>query len=298
MFLGEYEEQWLEAEGIRTRFFQAGNGPPIILIHGGAAGDSSGGANAEDWQLNFSGLARKFTVVAIDRLGQGFTDNPKKDSDYAMAASVLHVAAFMRAHGRAPYHVVGHSRGGYVAARLALDHPKLVTSCVIIDSNTAAPGQGRNEIVFALNPYQAGTLEASRWVYENYSHKTDHVTDGWIAMKQKITESSKNKQAIKKMKDEGLLHTLFLPNLVADREEFFAKLEKDGILRPVLIFWGYNDPTATLDQGVRLYELIAKKQPHTQMHIVNQAGHHSFRERAVEFNRVVAEFLEGVSHGD
>ena len=33
-------------------------------------------------------------------------------------------------------------------------------------------------------------------------------------------------------------------------------------------------------------------------HIVNQAGHHSFRERAAEFNRVVTEFIEGVAHGD
>jgi pimeloyl-ACP methyl ester carboxylesterase len=49
---------------------------------------------------------------------------------------------------------------------------------------------------------------------------------------------------------------------------------------------------------MELYDLIARKQPRTSLHVVNQAGHHSFRERAAEFNRVVAEFIEGVGHGE
>jgi pimeloyl-ACP methyl ester carboxylesterase len=297
MPLHDLEEKWLDAGGIRTRYFEAGEGRAVVLIHGGTAGDASGGANAEDWDLNFFELAKKFRVISIDRLGQGYTDNPSADADYTMAASVRHVASFLRAYGAAPYHLVGHSRGGYVAARLTLDYPKLVESCVIVDSNTASPGPGRNEIVFALNPHKPGTLESSRWTYENYSYKTDHVTDAWIGMKQKITDLPKNKRAIAKMKDEGLLHSLFLPNLVAETEEFFAGLEKDGLERPVLLFWGYNDPTAPLDLGLKLYEIIAKRQPRTSLHIVNEAGHHSFRERAAEFNRVVTEFLEGVVHG-
>jgi 2-hydroxy-6-oxonona-2,4-dienedioate hydrolase len=297
MFLQDYGEKWIDADNIRTRYFEAGEGQPVVLIHGGTMGDASGGANAEDWELNFSELAKKFRVIAIDRLGQGYTDKPTREADWTMAAAVRHAAAFLKAHGKGPYNLVGHSRGGYVAARVTLDYPKLVESCVIVDSNTASPGPGRNEIVFALNPYKPGTIASSRWTYEKYSYKTDHVTDAWIAMKQKITESPKNRQAIAKMKDEGLLHTLFLPNLVADTEDFFDGLERHGLQRPVLLFWGYNDPTAPLDLGWKLYDLIARRQPRTSLHIVNEAGHHSFRERAAEFNRVVTEFLEGVAHG-
>ncbi len=39
------------------------------------------------------------------------------------------------------------------------------------------------------------------------------MTNAWIEMKQKITELPKNKVAIAKMKDEGFLHTRFLPSL-------------------------------------------------------------------------------------
>jgi hypothetical protein len=98
--------------------------------------------------------------------------------------------------------------------------------------------------VFALNPYKAGTLEASRWTYERYSCTTQHVTDAWIEMKQTITELPKNKVAIAKMKDEGFLHTRFLPSLVEEKDEFFSKLITIGIQRPIMLFWGYNDPTA------------------------------------------------------
>ncbi len=297
MFLQEYGEKWVDVDGIRTRYFEAGTGRPLVLVHGGTTGDSSGGANAEDFDRNFAELAKKFRVISVDRLGQGYTGNPGRDEDWTMAASVRHFAGFLAALGHAPYNLVGHSRGGYVVARVTLDYPRLVESCIMIDSSTASPSPGRNEILFSLNPYKPGTVEASRWTYETYSCTTDHVTEAWIAMKQKITELKKNKEAIAKMKDEGLLTTRFLPELLEDKEEFLMRLEKDGMKRPMLLFWGYNDPTAPLDGGLELYDLIARHQPRTSLHIVNQAGHHSFRERAAEFNRVVAEFVEGVAHG-
>jgi pimeloyl-ACP methyl ester carboxylesterase len=272
MFLQEYGERWLDVDGIRTRYFEAGRGRTIVLVHGGTKGDASGGANAEDFHLNFAELAKKFRVISVDRLGQGYTDNPKRDEDWTMAAAVRHMAGFLRAPGYAPYNLVGHSRGGYVVARVTMDDPRLVESCMMIDSNTASPGPGRNEIVFALNPYKAGTLEASRWTYEKYSCTTQHVTNAWIEMKQKITELPKNKIAISKMKDEGFLHTRFLPELLEDKEEFFERLKTDGLMRPTLLFWGYNDPTAPLHLGMELYDLLATHQPRTSMHIVNQAA--------------------------
>ena len=299
MFLSEYGEKWLDVDGVRTRYFEAGSGSvPVVLVHGGQMGDASGGENAEDWDRNFAALAKTSKVISIDRLGQGYTDNPKRDEDCTMAGAVRHATRFLEVLGVGPYNLVGHSRGGYVCARITLDNPALVNSCVIIDSNSAAPGTGRNDILFCNNPHKPGTLEASRWVYETYSYKSDHITDDWLAMKQKITDSKPNKEAVARMHDQGLMATRFLPNLVDDKDEFFRRIKEDGFRRPILLFWGYNDPTAPLDLGLRLYDLIALKQPRTSLHIVNQAGHFSFRERAAEFNRVIAEFHEGVAHGN
>jgi pimeloyl-ACP methyl ester carboxylesterase len=299
MSLQQYGEKWLDVDGIRTRYFEAGEGDtPIVFIHGGQMGDASGGENAEDWDLNFPVLAKRFKVISIDRLGQGYTDNPNRDEDCTMAASVRHATRFLEKLGQGPYHLVGHSRGGYVTARITLDCPRLVNSCVIVDSNTAAPGTGRNDVVFCTNPHKPGTLASSRWVYENYSYKADHITDAWLAMKQKITESPRNKAAIAKMKDEGQMASRFLPQLLEDKDEFFMRIANDGFRRPILLVWAWNDPTAPMDLGMKLFDLIAQKHARLSMHIVNEGGHFSFRERPEEFNRVIADFVEGVRHGD
>ncbi len=299
MSLQTYGEKWLDVDGIRTRYFEAGDGEaPIVLIHGGQMGDASGGENAEDWDLNFPVLAKRFKVISIDRIGQGWTDNPKRDEDCTMAASVRHATRFLELLGKGPCHLVGHSRGGYVAARIALDTPRLVSSCVIVDSNTAAPGTGRNDVVFCTNPYVPGTSWSSRWVYEQYSFRSDHVTDAWLAMKQKITESPKNKAAIDKMHAEGLMASRFLPGLLADKDEFFMRIKAEGFRRPILLVWAWNDPTAPIDLGMKLYDVIAEKTGRLSMHIINEGGHFSFRERPEEFNRVITEFVEGVAHGN
>ena len=299
MFLQEYGEKWVDVDGIRTRYFEAGKGDvPIVLIHGGQMGDASGGENAEDWDCNFPALATRFHVISIDRLGQGYTDNPKRDDDCTMEGSVRHATRFLELLGKGPYNLVGHSRGAYVAARIALDTPRLVNACVIVDSNSAAPSPGRNDILFCNNPFPPGTLESSRWVYETYSYKPDHISDALLAMKQKITVSDRNKKAIAKMHGEGLMARHFLPGLVNDKDDFFRRIADDGFRRPILLFWGYNDPTAPLDLGLELFELIARKQPRTSLHVVNEAGHFSFRERTEEFNRVITDFFEGVAHGE
>ena len=72
-----------------------------------------------------------------------------------MAASVRHFAGFLKALGGGPFNLVGHSRGGYVVARTTLDYPRLVESCVLIDSNTASPGPGRNETCLRAQSAQA-----------------------------------------------------------------------------------------------------------------------------------------------
>jgi 2-hydroxy-6-oxonona-2,4-dienedioate hydrolase len=299
MSLQEYGERWLDVDGIRTRYFEAGQGgPPIVLIHGGQMGDKSGGENAEDWNLNFPELARHRKVISIDRLGQGYTGNPKREEDCTMAASVRHVTRFLELLGQGPYELVGHSRGGYVAARVTLDTPRLANSCVIIDSNTAAPATGRNDVVFCTNPHPPGTLESSRWVYEQYSYKSDHITDDWLAMKQRITVSERNKAAIDMMHGRGQLASRFLPQLLEDKDEFFMRIAQDGFRRPILLMWAWNDPTAPPDLGMKLFDVIARKTARLKLHILNEGGHFSFRERPEEFNRVIIEFVEGVAHGN
>src|SRR5688572_2981682 len=110
--------KYVDVDGIRTRYFDAGHGDPLIMIHGGSYGSFY---NAEDWEHNFDGLAEEFRAIAYDRIGIGFTDNPRTDDDYVIGSSVDHVYALIQALGLGSAHIMGHSRGGYTATRLVLE---------------------------------------------------------------------------------------------------------------------------------------------------------------------------------
>ena len=67
---------------------------------------------------------------------------------------------------------------------------------------------------------------------------------------------------------------------------------RDGRLKaPILLYWGKNDPTAILQQGLTLFDMIAEANPKTRMIIVNQGGHFHYREYAEEFNANVKTFI-------
>ena len=133
-------EKFVDVDGVRTRYYERGAGPVVVLFHGGHFGSHDAADSADDWSLNFDGLAHWFHVYAIDKIGQGFTDNPKRDEEYTMAAVVQHAYRFLKALGLRKVHPVGHSRGAYLVARLALEHPELFDSCILVDTNTLAPG--------------------------------------------------------------------------------------------------------------------------------------------------------------
>ena len=50
---------------------------------------------ADDWDLNFDALSEHYRVYALDKLGMGFTDNPKTDADYTIQAQTDHVSRFL-----------------------------------------------------------------------------------------------------------------------------------------------------------------------------------------------------------
>ena len=127
------QAKYIDIDGINTRYFEAGEGEPMVLIHGGQPGMAS---SAEIWFLNFDELAKKYHVYALDKLGQGYTDNPKVNEDYTMGAQVKHAVGFMNKLNISNAHILGHSRGGYMATRMALEYPNLTKSIVIIDSAT------------------------------------------------------------------------------------------------------------------------------------------------------------------
>jgi 2-hydroxy-6-oxo-6-(2'-carboxyphenyl)-hexa-2,4-dienoate hydrolase len=287
-------EKFIDVDGIRTRYFEAGSGPPVVLFHGGHFGSHDAADCADDWSLNFADLAQWFHVFAVDKLGQGFTDNPKTDEDYTMAAVVQHAHGFLKTLGLRKVHPLGHSRGAYLVARLVIEHPELFSSCILVDTNTLAPGISKNETVMANPPHPRLSRASQRWVLQKYSYGYEHITEEWLDTMVRVAATAKYQEAVKKMEDVGLRITRFLPQLARQKDETLGIIRDRGLGLPTLLAWSYNDPTATIDQGYALFDLITRSTPDARMYIYNRAGHFSYREHPSEFNEMLRSFIQQV----
>jgi len=128
------EERGVDLDGMTIRYLVAGEGPPLVLLHG--AGD-----NSLDWRWVLPALAGAHRVYAPDLPGS--PDSARPVADYSPAFFERSVASFVDALGIGRATLVGNSLGGLAALRLALSEPARVGALVLVDS----AGLGR-----AVNP--------------------------------------------------------------------------------------------------------------------------------------------------
>jgi len=107
----------------------SGSGAPILLLHGFPQTHLM-------WRSVAPMLARTFTVVCPDLRGYGRSGCPASTPDhapYAKRAMAQDLVSVMEQLGFARFSVAGHDRGGRVAYRMALDHPKCVARLAVLD---------------------------------------------------------------------------------------------------------------------------------------------------------------------
>jgi pimeloyl-ACP methyl ester carboxylesterase len=283
--------RWVDVDGIRTRYFELGAGRPVVFIYGGNFGSPDSASSAPIWAPNMIPLSAGFRVIAFDKLGQGHTDNPKTDDDYTMAAVVRHAAGFLKALGLTDVNLVGHSRGGYAAARLTLENQHLVRTLTIVNSGTLSPRVGTNDVVLSAGPHPSFSRESAQWIYERYCFRKASVTADWIDASYEVLSLPKYRASVRKMEDEHLKTRLFFPRLARDKRETMAWLAEGRLQRPTQIFWGLNDRTANVEGALDLMSTVAAHERRTTLHVFNEAGHFPYREHPERFNAQLARFI-------
>jgi len=289
--------KFIDANGIKTRYFESGSGDPMVLVHGGDFGRPG---NATDWEPVFHSLAKTFHTYAIDKVGQGYTDNPKSDSEYVIGSTVQHLYDFLTAVGEDSAHVVGHSRGGYTVCRLALEHPEAVKSVVIVDSATLmVPTKEGGGFYADLNAKLANIQdprERMRHGMEAFFFNKQFVTDARLNAISEIIKIPKLQEAAAKLHGgghmKGAVASMFAQDLDDRQRETHDWVKAGGLKAPVLLIWGFNDPSAPLDPvGLNAMRLILPATPRSQMHVLNQAGHLCFVEQPEDFVGVITGFI-------
>jgi pimeloyl-ACP methyl ester carboxylesterase len=129
----------VEAGGIDIAYERAGTGPPLVLL-AGYVGDA--GAT---WGAQIDDLSDEFTVVAWDTPGSGRSSDPPESFDLSDYADCL--AAFMKALGLGPAHLVGLSFGGGLALEFYRRHPQIPISLVLASAYAGWRGSLTPEVV-------------------------------------------------------------------------------------------------------------------------------------------------------
>nr|WP_236589968.1 alpha/beta hydrolase [Ramlibacter aurantiacus] len=287
------EPRTIDVDGVQTRYYDCGSGPEtVVLVYGGNFGSADSASSAWVWSLAIAGLSRRHRVIAFDKLGQGFTDAPLRDEDYTMGAVVRHAMALCRRLDLPPFHVVGHSRGGFAATRMALEMPESIRSLTICSSGTLSTGVGLNEVVLAMPPYPSGTREAARWVYQQYCARPEAVDDEWVDAVMAVLANPVYQAGMRKYAGEGLGVKLFIPDLARMKRETLTWIGEGRLQRPVQMIWGANDRTVPVERGLEMFEAIAAHDRKAGFHVINDAGHFTFREHPERFVALVDSFID------
>ena len=289
--IGGLQARFVDVNGIRTRYYETGEGNAevMVLCHGGGW---QGASSANTWTRNLPGLGERFHCFAADKLASGMTDNPKSDDDYTIEAQTAHMYDFIRTMGIEKCHMVGQSRGGYQAARITLEHPELVKTLVVVDSGTLAPEIGSSDeryaAIDASLPEGPPAVRARAYISSFSYNLEGNITDEFMAAYMFMDTHPKSLATKERWKNGG--EELFNRTLAAQKEQTHQWIREGRLQVPTLIYWGRDDRTALLAEGVQLFEMIADTNRRTRMIVVNQARHHHYREYPEEWNWNVIRF--------
>lgn len=129
--------RWFRSASDEPRFIntvtfdsKVDDSPTIVMVHGY-------GASQGFFFRNFDALARRFRVIAIDQLGWGGSSRPDftcKSTEETEAWFIDSFEAWRKAKNLDSFILLGHSFGGYVAAKYALKHPEHVQHLILVGS--------------------------------------------------------------------------------------------------------------------------------------------------------------------
>jgi pimeloyl-ACP methyl ester carboxylesterase len=228
------EEHNVEIVGLPIRYLAAGEGPPVILLHG--AGD-----NALDWRWVMPALAATHRVYAPDLPGS--PDSARPAAGYSPAFFERFVASFLDALGIGRAAFVGNSLGGLVALRLALSEPARVGALVLVDSaglgpevnpaftSANVPGLGEAAMPFWRTPLGAYQRAWGRTALL-FARPPGSVPREWLAEQRRLARSPGYLEA-----HLSVLRALVRP--LGQREVLVERLTSLEV--PTLVLWGSHD---------------------------------------------------------
>jgi len=295
------EAKFVDVGGVQTRYYEYGQGEPMILIHGGGRGTTS---SANNWSPVIPLLAKRYHVFAVDKSAAGMTGNPLDDRDLSAEGEVKHMHQFIQTMKLGQVHLVGHSSGGALAFYLATEHPEIVKTLVVVAFGPEMPPPGDSPTKHDLA--QDSTCTAPQTTYEGRKCRLELLAhtpatfdeeflraDSWMADLPK-SRAARAKYAAMSPKERAA-------RMQAYRETAWDRARNDGVLQmPILIYagkqdtlsWVAGEPYAMMRGELGFFDIVSARNPRVQMIVVNEAGHFPYREHPEQFTADVTQFVE------
>jgi 2-hydroxymuconate-semialdehyde hydrolase len=261
----------LKALDVKTNYHEAGDGVPVILIHGSGPGVSAWA----NWQFAIPALAGHFHVFAYDQLGFGYTELPASP-DYCLKSWTDHLLSFMQATGIARAHLVGNSMGAAVALAAAVTHPEVVHRLVLMGAMGARfPLTAGLDATWGYTP----SIANMRHVLDLFAYNRSLVTEQLVELRYKASIRPGMAEAFASMfpapRQQGI-------DALAAYESLLPSIQA-----PTLIIHGREDRVIPLQTSLTLLNIL----PNAQLHIFGHCGHWTQIEYKAAFHRLVDEFL-------
>ena len=224
VMVGGYHVHYLEAAAT-----DGSRGTPLLLVHGI-------GARSEDWAPMIPAFAaRGFHVYAPDLLGYGRSAHP--DIAYSISEEEQMVSQFLAAVGLSHADVIGWSMGGWIAAKLTLDHPGLVDRLVLYDSAGIRFAADYDATLFTPD-----TVEGMDRLAAKLSPKPVHLPN-FLA-----------EAAVRRLQANAWVLRRNLQSMLSGVDLLDNRLSALG--KPTLIVWGAQDELIPVSAGEAIHREI------------------------------------------
>ncbi|HVB05516.1 MAG TPA: alpha/beta hydrolase [Acidimicrobiales bacterium] len=262
----EVKRDFVEMSHGRTRYFEAGEGEPVLLVHG--AGFLSGG---DGWLPVLPGLGERFHVYALDCLNFGPGDH--LEQEFSFAYLVDHLREFQDVMGLESSHLVGHSMGGWLGVLLAYESPNRVRRFVDIAGGGAATRNLTTMVAWQPPPEEDVRAAVERYAGSNIS--SDVLLEERLAM----LHDEQTTAAFRRLMDH-----MTNPET---RTRYNTLRRLPHISSPTLVVWGSEDKVNALELGEQTAQLI----PDAKLVVYEGIGHNVPYEAPARLVETITEFL-------
>lgn len=262
----------IEVDGHPIAFAEAGHGPPLLLVHGTLGDQRSFAPQMEA----FAAAGHRVLALSMRHCWPGAWE---EGGDFTIDRHVADVAGVIAALGAGPVALLGHSRGGHIAFRVAERHPQLVRALILAEpggeldeSLGGAPPSGAQAGAFA----RAAALIGSGDAEGGLIHAAE-ATGGPGAWERRP-------EARKQISRDNARTLL---GQVNERRAPYSRTAAEAIEAPTLLLGGEQSQP----QFGRIMDALERVMPDVRRVTIARATHGLNSDNPADFNAAVLAFL-------